>query len=134
MLAARKYAWLREQIPGMILTSAAYGVAGAYDTAIRTTLGYTEAGHDSSMPPIRAQLGGADAVLGVTRVAAMKSLLEGLGGANVVDYNPTGGHDTLLTFDPAYLTGATTIAEAMKEFCDARTAAVARARSCASFG
>ena len=136
MLMARKYSWMRAHIPGMILSAAAYGGTSLplYDTAIRTTLGYTEAGHDSSMPPIRAQLGGADTSLGVGRVADMKSLLDGLGAPTIVDYDADGGHETLLTFDTTALVAATTIAEAMKEFIDARTSVIDRSVSGCTFG
>jgi len=136
LIACRRHTWLKELIPGMVLSAAAYGATSlaAYDTAIRTTLGYTEAGHDSTMPAIRAQLGGADTTLGVGRVADFKTALDNIGSPNIVDYDADGGHNTLATFDTTALVAATTIAEAMKEFVDARTAAIDRATSCCSFG
>lgn len=131
----QKHRWLAETMPGLLLSATGYGWEGSpsFDTAIRTTLGYTEAGHDGSLPPVCAFLGGSDAVIG-NRIAPFKSTIEGLGGDNIVHYNPAGGHDAAYAFSAGSLTGASTVAGAMKNFIDTRTAAVPRATSGPVFG
>ena len=132
LFMCQKYPWLADRIPGLICAAVAYGYDAnpTYETAIRSTLGYTEADHDAGDPPVCAFLGGADTILGVTRIADFKAVLDGLGAPGVVHYDADGGHETALTFDLTALTNAATMAEAMKDFIDARTAVIERSRSC----